>query len=128
MIYGVDYETRTMNGLPIESAKPEPTVCDACGEPVETLFPCVWDDSLMVGLCCESYVEHRCPACNSDNLDFGAAAIECRDCGCITTEEACEIKMGPFALTSPTQMPRLDQIRIRPVRVTAAEFRRNVLA
>ena len=67
MIYGVDYATRTMSGLPVEPAKPEPLICGSCGKAVESLSRAVWDESLLVGSCCEVYLDHRCPACQSDN-------------------------------------------------------------
>src|SRR5690349_21010907 len=101
MIYGVDYDTRTMNGSQMEPAKPEALVCGACGGPVESVSRCVWDETLMVGSCCEVYIEHRCPACNSDNLEDGDSAVKCLDCGCATTEAASQVEIGPFKLTSP---------------------------
>lgn len=125
MIYGVDYETRTMKRLPMEPMRPEPLVCGACGKPVESLSRCAWDESLMVGSCCEVYIEHRCPSCNSDNLEHSGAGAKCLDCGCVSTEGEAELKIGPFTLTSPSEMPRLESIRIRPVKVTAPEFRRS---
>ena len=125
MLYGIDYETRTMSGLPIVPLAPEPLRCGSCGRPVESLSRSVWDESLMVGSCCEVYTEHQCPACESDNLEFGDPAVKCLDCGCLTTEAASEVKIGPFTLTSPSEMPQLDEIRIRPVKVTAPEFRKG---
>lgn len=116
---------RTMSGAPMEPVPPDPLVCDACGQPVESLSRCVWDESLMVGSCCEVYTDHQCPACRSDNLEFGDTAVKCLDCGCVTTEAESEIKIGPFELTSPTDMPQLDPIRICPVKATAPEFRRS---
>jgi hypothetical protein len=125
MIYGVDYETRTLSGLPMEPVEAERLICGSCGKPAESLSRCVWDESLIVGACCEEYVDHRCPACQSDNLDYADAAVKCLDCGFVTTEEASEVKIDPFSLTSPTEMPRLESIRIRPVKATASEVRRS---
>ena len=79
----------------------------------------------MVGPCCEVYTDHQCPACNSGNLEFSHAGVKCLDCGCVTTEEASEVKIGPFTLTSPTEMPRFEAIRIRPVRATASAVRKS---
>jgi len=53
MIYGIDYETRTMNGLPMEPERPESPQCDACLKRVKSLSRCTWDPSMMVGPCCE---------------------------------------------------------------------------
>ena len=50
-------------------------------------------ESAIVGACCEEYVDHRCPACQSDNLDYADAAVKCLDCGFVTTEEASEVKI-----------------------------------
>jgi hypothetical protein len=107
----------------MEWVEPEPLRCGSCGQPVESLSRCVWDESLMVGPCCEVYIDHQCPACDSGNLEFSDAGVKCLDSGCLTTEEASEAAIGPFALTSPTEMPRLESIRIRPVRATAPEVR-----
>jgi hypothetical protein len=126
MIYGIDYETRTIGGLKrTEAEKPEELHCGACDRKVESLSRCVWDDRLVVGPCCEVYTEHLCPACGSENLEFGDAAVQCLDCGCATTEAACQLEIGPFELTSPAEMPRLEAIRVRPVKVTALEFRKS---
>jgi len=125
MIYGVDYETRTMSGQPMEPATLEALRCGSCGQPVASLSRCVWDESLMVGPCCEVYTDHRCPACDSANLEFSDAGVKCLDCGCVTGEEASEVTIGPFSLTSPTELPRLEAIRIRPVKPVASQARRS---
>ena len=125
MIYGVDYETRTISGLPVAPAEPDPLLCGACGKPVDSLSRCAWDETLMVGECCEVHTDHRCPACRSDNLEYGDAAVRCLDCGCLTTEAAAEVQVGPYALTSPTRMPRLDPIRIRPVTAASTKVHRT---
>jgi hypothetical protein len=125
MIYGVDYETGTISGLPMEPTMPQPLRCGSCGQLVESLSPCVWDERLMVGSCCEVYADQRCPACDSGNLEYSDTGVKCLDCGCLTTEEASEVKISPFTLTSPTEMPRLEANRIRPVRATASEVRRS---
>ena len=127
MIYGVDYETRTLSGLkpPAEERQAEELLCGGCGRRVESLSRCVWDERLTVGPCCETYTENRCPACGSDSLDFSDAEVRCLECGCLTTEAASQITIGPFELTSPTALPRLGQIRIRPVRVTSGSRKRG---
>jgi hypothetical protein len=84
------------------------------------LSRCVWDETLMVGSCCEEYIDYQCSACDSGNLEFSDAAVRCLDCGTVATEEASEVRIAPFTLTSPTEMPRLESIRIRPVRSTAS--------
>jgi hypothetical protein len=127
MIYGIDYETRTMSGLPIEPVESDSLRCGSCGQEVESLSRCVWGESLMVGPCCESYTDHQCPACNSGNLEFSDMGVKCLDCGSLT-EEASEFKIGPFTLTSPTEMPRFESIRIRPVKATSAGVRRSGVA
>ena len=125
MIYGVDYETRTISGLPMEPAAPDPLRCGACGKPVDSLFPCLWDETLMVGECCETTTDHRCPACASDNLEYGDAALRCLDCGRVATEAEADVKIGPYALTSPSDLPRLDPIRIRPVIAGSTKVHRS---
>ena len=128
MIYGIDYETRTMSGLPSGLLQEEPLYCGACGKTAVSVSRCVWDETLMVGPCCEVYTDHRCPACNSENLEYGDVAVKCLDCGCVTTEVECEVKIGPFELTSPAEMPTLEGTRIRAVNATAPEFRRSGVA
>ena len=125
MIYGVDYETRTLSGLkpPAEEQQAEELRCGACGRRVEWLSPCVWDERLTVGPCCETYTENRCPACGSDNLEFSDTDVQCLECGCVTTEEASEVQIR--RLTTPTELPRLEQIRTRPVRVIAPRSRES---
>ena len=126
MIYGVDYETRTLSGVKQATAERRDQVrCGSCGQPVESLSRCVWDERLLVGPCCETYSEDRCPACNSENLEYGETTVRCLDCGCVTTEAACEVKIGPFELTSPSEMPRLEPIRIRPVKSAGSEIRKS---
>lgn len=126
MIYGVDYETRTLSGVKLlAEERSEQLRCGACGRRVESLSNCVWDERLSVGPCCETYTENRCPACGSDNLEFRSADVRCLECHCVTTEASCEVHIGPFELTSPTELPRLHQIRIRPVRVAPPEDRKS---
>jgi hypothetical protein len=129
MIYGVDYETRTVGGVRRSPAEhTEQLRCGSCGQQVESLSRCVWDDSLVVGPCCEVYTEHRCPACGADKLEYSDAAVQCLACGCVTTEAACEVTIGPFELTSPAEMPRLEAIRIRPVKAGAPQIRSSGVA
>ena len=86
LIYGVDYETRTMSGLPMDPVEAERLRCGSCARAVESLSRCVWDESLMVGSCCEVYIDHRCPACDSDNLEYSYSAVKCLHCGHVTSE------------------------------------------
>src|SRR5690349_19257672 len=126
MIYGIDYETRTIGGVKRpEAEQAEELHCGGCGRKVGSLSRCVWDDLLMVGPCCEVYTEHRCPACGSENLEYGDAAVQCLDCGCVTTDGAAEVKIGPFELTSPAEMPRLEAIRVRPVKSGTPQLRNS---
>jgi hypothetical protein len=60
-------------------------------------------------------------ACQSDNLEYGDTSVKCLDCECVTTEAAAAITIGLFELTSPTEMPKFDPIRIRSVSATAPE-------
>ena len=55
MIYGVDYEVRTMSGTRFEPAKPETLRCAGCGQKVAQLEPCTWDELLKVGDCCKTH-------------------------------------------------------------------------
>jgi hypothetical protein len=53
MIYGIDYETRTMNGNLMEPEQPESPQCDSCLKRVKSLTRCTWVPSMIVGPCCE---------------------------------------------------------------------------
>jgi hypothetical protein len=60
MIYGVDYETRTLSGVKQATAERRDQVrCGSCGQPVQSVSRCVWDERLLVGPCCENL--HRKP-------------------------------------------------------------------
>jgi DNA-directed RNA polymerase subunit RPC12/RpoP len=117
VIYGIDYTTRTMSGGPDPSAKGEPFHCGSCGQPVPDLKACVWDSSIQVGSCRETYIDNQCPDCGSDNPTFLTKndpeydeAI-CQDCGFRgNVESDFEVRIAPFKLTSPTLMPRLKPI------------------
>ena len=75
MIYGVDYETRTLSGRKLETEQPEELRCGSCSREAESLSRCDWDDRLQVGPCCETYSEDRCPACDSENLAYGETTL-----------------------------------------------------
>jgi hypothetical protein len=52
MLYGINYDTRTMSGRKMAPATSQPLECQSCGARVSELFPCKWDTRLMVGACC----------------------------------------------------------------------------
>lgn len=60
-------------------------------------------------------------SCQSDNPEYGDTSVKCLDCECVTTKAASAITIGLFELTSPTEMPKFDPIRIRSVSATAPE-------
>jgi hypothetical protein len=110
MLYGIDYETRTMSGRPAEPAQPEPLRCGSCGKTVSEVKRAVWDPALLVGTCCEVYIDHRCPECGGNDLswheyDFGrdpetgyhdgGEYAVCRACGAQSDAADTEVRIGP---------------------------------
>ena len=61
MIYGVDYQARTMSGTRFEPANPEALRCGGCGQKVAELEPCTWDERLQVGECCKTHPDDAEP-------------------------------------------------------------------
>jgi hypothetical protein len=106
------------------SNSPEKPRCGGCDHPVDELFPCVWDTTLEVGKCCETYIDTRCPDCGSDDLDFreydfgvcsetgyhdaGVRAI-CRACGSENDERDTEVKIGPSFPVQPALFKELER-------------------
>lgn len=64
-------------------------------------------------------------SCGSDNPEFGDTDVRCLEDHCVTTEVASEVHIGRFELTSPTERPGWEAIRIRPVQVMAADTRKR---
>ena len=75
MIYGVDYETRTMSGQNITPEKGEMPICDSCGSPCERLAECYWEPGYRV--CPECFVhsdEAQCPVLYQQIVTAATAA------------------------------------------------------
>lgn len=104
-----------------EASEPEKPHCQACGKKVDEVSRCVWDKDLLVGKCCETYIDHRCPECGSDHLarrefDYGRCRethyhdaglkVICHDCGSECDERDREVKIGPMPLGSAYSVPR----------------------
>ena len=122
--YISEYEGREEAQAPIQRPR-----CGSCGQEVDDVSRCVRDATLMVGRCCETYIDHRCPDCGSDHLrweeydygtcsetgyhDAGVRAI-CEECGCNCDERDTEVKIGPIPSIQFSVFPELER---KPVRM-----------
>jgi hypothetical protein len=106
-----------------EPAEEKPR-CQACGKEVDQVSRCVWDTDLLVGPCCEVYIDHQCPDCGSDHLnwqeyDLGRDSetgyhdagiyVVCSDCGAKNDERDTEVKIGPMHAIQPALFPELEK-------------------
>jgi hypothetical protein len=119
MLYGPEYESGKIGSLTPFEPQQQSLTCDACGQEVAAVAKCIWDTDLMVGPCCETYTDHRCPDCGSDHLEFreydygtcsetgyhdAGVLAHCNNCGATCDIRDTEVKIGPMPERKPARM------------------------